>query len=426
MRSSEGLEDLFGSVSALGGGLEGLGGEGLAARLVALERIVRRAEAATVAVLDEADRAGVWRVDGHASVRGWARATVRWSFVELRDRMRTLTLFRDAPAVATELAVGRIGVAQVRELARARANPRVGAELVEAVPLLVEHAEQLPFDEFRICVQRWEALADVDGTHHDHEAAHLGRRAQASMVGNTFYLDAAGGAVDGVAMIEILSRFEQAQFDAEWDELTAGDGEDACPARLERTAGQRRFDALRAIFERAASTAPGARPPQPVVNVVVDQPTYEAWLARLGGEQPDIPLPDPAEIDRRRCETVDGVQLDPADVVIASLVGHVRRVVMNRAGVVIEMGHKSRLFTGSAREAAKLQGTRCLWPGCGRPRTQIDHSTDWAHHGPTDPANAGPECGRHNRFKNRGYTVQRDQHGRWHTYRPDGTEITAA
>jgi hypothetical protein len=423
---SEVLEDLFGSVSALGRGLEGLDGDGLAGRLVALERVVRRAEAAIVAVLDEADLSGVWKVDGHASVRGWARATVRWSFVEVRDRMRTLTLFRDAPLVAAELAGGRIGVAQVRELARARANPRVGDELAAAVPVLVEHAEQLPFNEFRVCVQRWEALADVDGTHQDHQAAHAGRRAQASMVGNTFYLDAAGGAVDGVAMTEILSRFEQAQFDAEWDELTARYGDDARPALMERTNGQRRFDALKAIFERAASAPPGARPPEPVVNVVVDQPQYEAWLARLSEEQPDAPLPDPAEVDRRRCETIDGVPLDPADVVMASLIGHVRRVVMNRAGVVIEMGRKSRLFTGSAREAAKLQGTRCLWPGCGRPRTQIDHSTDWAHRGPTDPANAGPGCGRHNRFKNRGYTVWRDERGRWHTYRPDGTEIVAA
>ena len=56
-------------------------------------------------------------------------------------------------------------MAQVRELARARANPRVGATIVEALPLLVEHAQALPYTEFRICVQRWESLADVDGTH---------------------------------------------------------------------------------------------------------------------------------------------------------------------------------------------------------------------------------------------------------------------
>ncbi len=52
---------------------------------------------------------------------------------------------------------------------------------------------------------------------------------------------------------------------------------------LERTAAQRRFDALRAIFERAASTCQAPGLPEPVVNILVDQVTFEAWVAG-GGE----------------------------------------------------------------------------------------------------------------------------------------------
>jgi len=80
------VDVLFGSVSALGIALDELDGQGLADRLQDLERVVRRAEAAIVSVLDSADRRGWWRADGHASVRGWARATVRWSDTEVRDR----------------------------------------------------------------------------------------------------------------------------------------------------------------------------------------------------------------------------------------------------------------------------------------------------------------------------------------------------
>jgi hypothetical protein len=29
----------------------------------------------------------------------------------------------------------------------------------------------------------------------------------------------------------------------------------------------------------------------------------------------------------------------------------------------------------------------------------------------------------HNRFRQQGFTVYRDEHGHWHTLRPDGTEI---
>jgi hypothetical protein len=35
-------------------------------------------------------------------------------------------------------------------------------------------------------------------------------------------------------------------------------------------------------------------------------------------------------------------------------------------------------------------------------------------------------CSHHNLIKNRGYRTRRDSHGHWHTYRPDGTEITTA
>ena len=157
---------------------------------------------------------------------------------------------------------------------------------------------------------------------------------------------------------------------------------------LERSAAQRRFDALRTIFERAASTAAGGRPPEPVVNIVVDQATFEAWLARMSAD-PDARSRDVEST--RRCETTDGVQVAPADAVALALRGHVRRVVMDTAGVVIDLGRKVRLFTGSAREAAMLQGTRCLWPGCGRHRTHIDHTHDWQFDGPTDPANAGAD-----------------------------------
>ena len=105
--------------------------------------------------------------------------------------------------------------------------------------------------------------------------------------------------------------------------------------------------------------------------------------------------------------------------------GQVRRVVVDSAGVVINMGRRRRLFTGNAREAILLQSSRCVVAGCATPihRCQADHLTEWGRHGPTDGANGAPVCGRHNRLKNSGYRVHRDDQGFWHTYRPDGTEI---
>ncbi len=146
------------------------------------------------------------------------------------------------------------------------------------------------------------------------------------------------------------------------------------------------------------------------------------------GGQPSF---DASDLAHQRCRTTNGVAVDPADAVAASLIGRVRRVLLDADGVIIDLGRRSRTFTGSARDAALLQAAldgdgRCLWPGCGLHRCQIDHTHDWRHGGHTALPNAGPLCPRHNRWKTRGYRTWRDPTGAWHTYRPDGTEIQAA
>ena len=162
----------------------------------------------------------------------------------------------------------------------------------------------------------------------------------------------------------------------------------------------------------------------PLVNIIVDQATLEHHLAQLAGTDP-APL-DPTTVDQRRCETSSGHQLDPNDMLAAALCGHVRRVVYDTAGVVIDLGRRSRLFTGNARDAVMLGDRWCLWPGCDlrTGRCQTDHTTPWATgNGTTSPNNGGPACARHNRWKQHGYTTVRDPTGHWHTHRPDGTEI---
>ena len=129
-----------------------------------------------------------------------------------------------------------------------------------------------------------------------------------------------------------------------------------------------------------------------------------------------------------RCGTVDGEPLDPTEVVAATLIGQIRRVVTGADGVVLDMGRKARCFTGARQLAVRLSSTRCVWTGCDVPSTQCQCDHLDAYNGPgqgtTDPGNGAPACGRHNRLKEQGFTITHDQHGRWHIHRPDGTEIT--
>ena len=400
--------------------LEGLDGRELAVLFKRLEQVRRRrAEGVLAAVIGVVNDRGVYRGDGHSSVNAWCRALGRWSDAECRDRIRTATLIRGCDRFRDAVCGGEIGVAQSHELGRVFANPRCGAELVDVADLMVDNATKLSHHEFRITVRRWEMLADMDGAHRTAEQADAGRTAGIVEVGEEIHLHARGGLAQGAVMAEVFERFCDAEFTADWDATVARYGDNACYALMPRSDAQRRFDALYAIFERAAATDPDATAAIPLVNFVIDVATIKAYLDGSG----DMAVPgDPRQ---RRCETVAGTPVPPSDIVAAMIWGHVRRVVVDSAGVVINMGRRRRLFTGNARQAVLLQSTRCVVAGCAAPirRCQADHLTEWSRHGPTDGANGAPVCGRHNRLKNSGYRVHRDEQGFWHTYRPDGTEI---
>ena len=175
--------------------------------------------------------------------------------------------------------------------------------------------------------------------------------------------------------------------------------------------------------------------PEPLVNVLVDEASFERIMGMAAGHdvEPDDPTRvDPSRPDAIRCETDRGVRLDPREVAECAIVGHVRRVVLDSRNVVIDLGRKERLFKRGAREAVLLgrwpgQGPGCGWADCGVPdhRCQIDHVDDWASGGPTSPGNGDPLCGYHNRLKNAGFRTLVDADSRRTHVRPDGTPITA-
>ncbi len=115
-------------------------------------------------------------------------------------------------------------------------------------------------------------------------------------------------------------------------------GDDANPSRLECTDGQRRFDALAAIFLRAASTPADGQQPEPLVNLVIDTVTLERLL---NDDEHVSPRPD----DPRwwRSPTTDGTPVPPDDVIDAMIWGRVRRIVIDTAdGAVIDVGRRGR------------------------------------------------------------------------------------
>jgi hypothetical protein len=475
-----------------------------------VEVLGRRVAAVQVRVLDEIDRAGLHRVDGHGSAKVMVRHVAHLSNTAAARRASSARALRALPEVAARFEAGRIGPCQVERIARAYANTRIRGSVVGKDRALARLAEMDSYLAFDAKVTEWVRRVDEDGTADANQRSHENRDATLVQDFDGSWTLAGGCAsLDGMQLADIFSHFVDAETLTDWEKIRAELGDAATVEDLPRTPGQRRFDALFAIFQRAASAVEAGGGSQIVTNLVMDLETFERTARRFAGADPgpvddtldgedatdgEPDLDEPVDLDAilgpdplgqqaqpmnrggdpdntcdgappsgrgrsqaaetsasgfpsglaptdadvaatggrggrvgHRCSSLDGRPVDTREAVAAALVGDVRRVVVGADGVVIDLGRRRRLFTGAAQLAVRLSSIHCYWPGCNVPVTQCqtDHLIPWADRGggSTNPGNGGPACGRHNRLKERGFSVLRDQTGGWHVTRPDGTKI---
>lgn len=406
-----------------------------------VEGLARRVASVQVEVLREVEQRRLHLADGHRSAKALVGFAARLSGAAAARRARAAKALAELPAVREGFASGRIGTCQVERIARVHANPRVRAELPSIDADLAVVAARATYEELDRHLSEWERLTDEDGAGDRAERCHRNRSFSARQnLDGSWRFEGGCGGLQGTVTAEVLAAYERAELEADWAEARARLGEAAAVADLLRTDAQRRMDAFERLCLDAADALRSGTGHQIVTDVVIDQLTFERYARRAAG---DAPGPDPrlatywSDLARTpapgegeagvgpRCSTLDGRRVDPAEAVAASLVGHVRRVVLGSGSVVIDLGRRQRLFTGAAQIAVHLSRTACYWPGCHVPvaHCQADHLDPWSSGGSTSPGNGAPACGKHNRFRNHGFTVQRGDDGTLHVHRPDGTVI---
>lgn len=444
---------------------------GFAALFAVIERVHRALEAASAAAFNAVDERRVHQIDGHRTAQAFLQASANVSDRERNDRLHVARLVKLCPQVGRLLADGTLPVGHAVALGLLVANERLDRDrLRAALSGFLLYGSLLPHDAFAKRVREWGRLNDPDGSRLDADASHRNRNVRLTNVLDAFILEGRFGNVQGVKMAAILDAFIDIEFDRDWQEARALHGDETCMRHLRRTSAQRRADALEAIF--LAATGEGdAADIDIIINIVTDVETFtetacgavEAASPATSADDPrpdtaapDAAAPDAASPDslapdadeadtsatdtdpapapvrqRRFCHTLDGVEIDPRAAVQAAIGGHIRAVVVDGRGVIIDQGRKQRLFRGNTRVAAQLQAgldnlARCSWPGCrARPR-HVDHGIEWssAGAGRTDVDNSNLACNHHNQWKHRhGYTVRRDGHGILRARRPDGTEL---
>ena len=281
--------------------------------------------------------------------------------------------------MADGVLAGRFGTAQVRLVGHLLA-PRARDGLAEAEGFLATQAVERTFREHEQVVAYLAQHLDPDGC----EASAKERRARRDVWLVPTLDGSCAGKLDldpiaGAIVAGELERLATLLHEADVAEAKARLGREPGRLELSRTPAQRRADALVEMARRSRATGGEARPPAPLVSVLVDFPT-------LSG---------------RICELANGVVVTPG-----SLLAHLDTALIERAvwksPTRVEVGHKSRLFTGATRRAVELRDRVFQHPHCEVPLAacQVDHIVPASQGGPTTQENGRLVCPAHNRLRN--------------------------
>ena len=392
---------------------------------MAVEREIRRLQAIQTSRVRVVETSGSYGDDQFLNITSWVQGVTNASRPTASAVVRTGRLSADMPILGAAVAAGTVGPDQLRLLGRLHANDRCRPQLPEFDQIMADAATTLTLRRFRQVCTHWEGYADPDGNHADHETSRKNRSIRFSTHGTGFGLQVEGDALTGEMIREIVDAHKQAEYLTDIADRAAKHGANAGEHPLARTGRQRRHDAfVNAIIKGSGTTESGGV--SPVVNIVCTENVLQDAIREYLGATPATAQDVPVSARFRLCETVSGAPVSNRDLALAALIGHIRRVVVDSTGRVIDLGRRKRLFTGAAREAVLLTGNSCSWPGCDEHsyNLHIDHMSAWATlKGSTSPHNASPMCAKHNHAKQHSKTtVKRDETG-WHHYRPDGTEI---
>ena len=188
-------------------------------------------------------------------------------------------------------------------------------------------------------------------------------------------------ALDAVAGATLLSAVEACSAPLPTD----GDGRD------DRTAPQRRADALVAVADRARAVTGPVRGERPRVVV---HTTPEQLVGALAA--------GPRAVGPGAGWTEAGQDLGAGAVRRLSCDAVLQRVVWDRHGellpsVPLDLGREARLADVQLRRALAARDRGCVVPGCGARPAHCDahHVTHWAAGGPTSLVNLVLLCGSH-------------------------------
>ena len=405
--------------------IAGLRDDDLVDAATELETLARHVDALRVRIAGEIDARSDREASGRASedrlaVRfGCANAAevleraTRASVGEVRSRIRldrrtrertTLTGTErpaEYPVVAEALHAGAIGVEAahylIDEFERLDRRGGVSAEeksvaereVIEATAAGIAGVERtgdetLPqtFEEFRVMVGAWSVFLARDGVEPDadHAARYRGVRLSRPRDG---LVPISGNLVPeaaaGMQRLFDAHRGSSPRFATSPEGAAKDDAWSETDAVVDpRTVPQIQHDVLMSMIQVAAASA--------------DTPS-------LGGAAPTL-------VVTARVEELDGgiADVEGIDLAVPASIAHriactgaVQKVVFDRAGRIVDLGTRERLFSAHQRRAIGVRDGGCVIPGCSIPAAwcEVHHVNEHSRGGPTHTDNGVLLCWSH-------------------------------
>ncbi|MGY1916300.1 DUF222 domain-containing protein [Blastococcus sp. SYSU DS0973] len=378
--------------------LSGWFGPQLLDRLTGLLTAQNRLAAQVARTVRECEVSQAPERDGLKTMTSWLRGHAKLSPAAASKVVRSGRALAELPAVTEAFRRGEVTAEQVAVITPVVDPGNVAAADAQQVELagvdaaLAEVAAGSAFVQLRQVVEHYLARLDPDGPEPDpteDRSLVVVRHADGSVTGR-FDLDAVGGEKVLTAVESIMQASR--------------------PAGDTRTRAQQSADALVQLADNALASGslPTLRTVKPHVVVRVD-------LADLVD-----PTTGPGA-----AQTGFGAMISAARARWLACDGNVSRIVIGPDGEILDYGRGKRVAPPALRRAVEYRDRGCVFTGCDAPASWCDvhHLIHWIDDGPTSLENAALLCERHHTKVHHGFAVVRDARGRWHTYRPDGTEI---
>lgn len=322
-----------------------------------------RIDAKLAIAVREFDEAGLWHVDGAASMRSWL-VDEGMLGAEATSFVRTAQRFRALPGLAAAAVSGSLSRGQVR-IVLSQITHRNEYLFADGEDDLVPALVGLSIAETDRVMLEWRARADAITDPDDRPEPELSL-CHSQTIGGTWVTKGTFDPDNGSVIASALA---------------AADSGD-----LLKPAGLRRAEALSEIAAFYLDHHDLDLPPRrkPHVSLIVDADHLER-----GRHADHLGILHPDTVARYLCD--------------CSISRVVADKISGAVSQVLDLGRSTDVVSRAQRRALAVRDEGCRYPGCDRPVSWTDahHIDHWQHGGPTDLANLVLLCRKHHTLVHR-------------------------